>query len=733
MNISAVGKTTGMACVLVAAWASTECDAQVRPVVIEEAQTITTPDPSWNYFGRFVAVDGDYALIQMDRFVPDPESESGTRTDGAARLFHRTGSTWSDVGFLGPIGTLTEWVKTGLAMKDGVAMVIEDSARIFERTGTAWAQTGTASQVQGADIEIDSGRILVPRISSSWDSDVYRKIGGVWQSEARLTGHWSQSGDEPPTALQDLKGTRAVIFNETGTNDDPPVARVYESNASGSGWSQIAVLSAPLGTTVLGPHTATDGTYIAVASAPESGSLLWHDWGGGTFGGPAAQLRPADSAMQPGSISATALEHGGAYFFQRNFSYDRNAWVVNVFSEMNHVATLVGKNGASLGRSIDVSGNRVLVGGRDGASGDNIVRIFQLPPSFFPSPQLRQDDFEQSGAGADWQPVAGSAFSVAQSGNTHVYRQTSVAGNAAAVLSASESNNQAIQVEVTPTSFSGADRWFGLMTRQTGTSNYYYVTARSSGTIQLRRMVNGAFTTLASAPYAITTGRKYRLRLESIGTEHRVYVDDKPLLKAYDSALTSGRAGLIMYRTSADYDNVLVSPDPFTTIYARDFTDNQAGRWTNRGQGAWLAENGLYRQLATADGARSVTGAGPDDQIVQVRVRPTAFNGADRWVGLMACYSNDDNYLYVTLRSSNVLSLRQLTSGQIQVLAEQPLNVTTGTWYTLRLEEVGGKIRVYVNDTLRLSYDEPASYRGQVGLITYKAEADFDDFQAYQP
>lgn len=128
-----------------------------------------------------------------------------------------------------------------------------------------------------------------------------------------------------------------------------------------------------------------------------------------------------------------------------------------------------------------------------------------------------------------------------------------------------------------------------------------------------------------------------------------------------------------------------------------------------------------------------MTGAAPDDQIVQVRVRPTTFNGADRWVGLMARYQDDDNYLYVTLRSSNVLSLRELVSGQIQVLTAQPLNVTTGTWYTLRLEKVGGKVRVYVNDTLRISHDEPAPYGGQVGLITYKAAADFDDFHAYMP
>ena len=128
-----------------------------------------------------------------------------------------------------------------------------------------------------------------------------------------------------------------------------------------------------------------------------------------------------------------------------------------------------------------------------------------------------------------------------------------------------------------------------------------------------------------------------------------------------------------------------------------------------------------------------MTGAVTGDHIVQVRVRPTAFNGADRWVGVMARYLDDSNYLYVTLRSSDVLSLRQLIGGQIQTFSETPLDVTTGTWYTLRLEQIDGKLRVYVNDTLRLSFDEPNFYRGQVGLVTYKAAADFDDFLAYRP
>jgi hypothetical protein len=71
MKLSVAGRSTGMVCALISAWAySGECRAQIRPVALEESATITAPDPSWNYFGRFVVVDGDWALIQRN-FSPD--------------------------------------------------------------------------------------------------------------------------------------------------------------------------------------------------------------------------------------------------------------------------------------------------------------------------------------------------------------------------------------------------------------------------------------------------------------------------------------------------------------------------------------------------------------------------------------------------------------------------------------------------------------------------------------
>ena len=86
--------------------------------------------------------------------------------------------------------------------------------------------------------------------------------------------------------------------------------------------------------------------------------------------------------------------------------------------------------------------------------------------------------------------------------------------------------------------------------------------------------------------------RTYKVRLESIGTRHRVYVDGVPLLDVDDDSLASGRAALLTYRTAADFDNVIVSPTPTVTMYAfdleRPFELPSARPSPRAGPGLWL-------------------------------------------------------------------------------------------------------------------------------------------------
>lgn len=716
--------------------------AAPRAMVIEESATLPAPDPAWTYVSRYVAIDGDWALAQGDRYIPDPDAETGRRHDGAALLYHKVNGQWTYAGILGVIDVVDEWTKPGIAMRNGVAMIIEKSVRVFERNGTTWSESPldipATSSLQGSDIVIDSGRILVPQNTCSWTSDIYSKVNGAWTREGTLPGHANECGDNPSSPQQDLEGTRAVVFNSIGPNDETPVARLYRPAAAG-GWQQFATLAPPsfISDFDFGSQVALHGPYVAVGATVETGTLLFREqnqsWA------LSGVLQPVDAYMQWTSVSAPTLDHGGNYFFQRNYSFDRQAYVVNVFEAVGdavtHVATLAARNGGSLGWSIDVSGNQVIVGGRDGFLGDNTVRVFELPaPQNIALRALRLDDFEQPGAGSDWQPSAGSAFSVVQSGNTRVYRQTNVAAKATSIYPAFDSANQSVQAEITPRSFSGNDRWFGLTTRYTDDANHYYLTARSSGVIDLKRMVNGVYTTLDSVNAPIQAGQKYRLRLESIGTMHRAYFNDLVLFTVYDAALPGGDVGVMMYRTSADYDNVMISPSAFTTINKQDFYEEEWLRWKNTGPGAWTrTENGIYRQTSTAGGTRSVTGTPTDDVIVQTRLRATSFDGADRWVGLLAGYVDDNNHVYVTMRSSNVLSLRYLVNGTIHDVASAPMPVTPNQWYTLRMERAGGKIRVYVDDVLRISAANVGPIKGQVGLGMYKATAEFEDFLSYQP
>ena len=260
-----------------------------------------------------------------------------------------------------------------------------------------------------------------------------------------------------------------------------------------------------------------------------------------------------------------ALVKSDQYVFVTRWNADRGAAVVNVFQpDVNgfyrHVAILAAKDGNDLNGSISVSGRGVLVSGANGPY------YFELPESFA-QPALFQDTFA-SGNGLGWTSLPGSQFSVVQSGDTRVFRQASTAGDAGAVLDAYDWTNQSIQAEVKPTAVNGNDRWVGLATRRTDASNYYYVTLRSSGIIQLKRMQGGVFATIDSASVPWALNRTYRLRLESVGTLHRVYVDGILVLEAWDDALSHGRAALLTYRAAADYDNVIVSPFLTQTIYA---------------------------------------------------------------------------------------------------------------------------------------------------------------------
>ena len=67
------------------------------------------------------------------------------------------------------------------------------------------------------------------------------------------------------------------------------------------------------------------------------------------------------------------------------------------------------------------------------------------------------------------------------------------------------------------------------------------------------------------------------------------------------------------------------------------------------------------------------------------------------------------NYYYLALRNDGQLVLGRRTSGTHTPLATAPVQVSTGTWYTLRLEAAGSSLRVQLDGALLVSTTDGTS------------------------
>jgi hypothetical protein len=115
------------------------------------------------------------------------------------------------------------------------------------------------------------------------------------------------------------------------------------------------------------------------------------------------------------------------------------------------------------------------------------------------------------------------------------------------------------------------------------------------------------------------------------------------------------------------------------------------------------------------------------DQAIEADIKPTAFSGTDRWFGLVARYTDQNNYYYLALRQSNVLEIKRKVDGVFERLTWQRLPVALNQTYRLRLQAVGNSIKAYVDGRLVAPITDSALTHGSVGVMMYKTQADIDN------
>jgi len=158
-----------------------------------------------------------------------------------------------------------------------------------------------------------------------------------------------------------------------------------------------------------------------------------------------------------------------------------------------------------------------------------------------------------------WTTSVGT-WSVVTDGSTKVYRQSNDVGDGRAWIPSGPWTDMVITARVKPTAWNGTDRLVAVVGRLQNATNYYFATMRSSNRIEIKKLVDGHSTLLASTPFKVSLDAWRTVRFEIIGANLRLYVDGVLQLSATDSTYASGRAGLATFYATANFDDFVVRP-----------------------------------------------------------------------------------------------------------------------------------------------------------------------------
>lgn len=135
-------------------------------------------------------------------------------------------------------------------------------------------------------------------------------------------------------------------------------------------------------------------------------------------------------------------------------------------------------------------------------------------------------------------------------------RQTNNLVAARSLAGVPETDDQIVETGVRIDSLPpDGDRWVGVIARYRDDANLYYASLRVNSGLQIRRVVNGTATVLASVPHTVREPQ-LSLRLEAVGDQLRVYVDGSFVVEAHDTALGMGRFGIATNRAAASFFDV---------------------------------------------------------------------------------------------------------------------------------------------------------------------------------
>ncbi|HXT41840.1 MAG TPA: Ig-like domain-containing protein [Candidatus Angelobacter sp.] len=360
-----------------------------------ETELTASDFAGFRHFGSAVAIDGDTAVVG----VPF-DSDAGFNA-GAACVFIRSGSTWtqqakltaadassgSEFGSAVAISGDTIVVGAPSTVSGGVNA---GAAYVFVRSGSTWTQQTKLAPTDaigndqfGASVAVERDTLAIGAIGTGLAFGdegavyVYGRSGGVWSQQARLSSDEPAPGDEFGFSVALNNGTLAV---GSPFDDDLSLAdtgAVYVFTASGTTWNFQAELTAADAATSdnLGWSVALNGDTI-VTGAPQRHSGA--DFAGAAYvfvrSGTAWSQQSLLVADDPAAFDyfgySTAVNNNtaivGSVFDNSFASHGGSAYIFtragSVWSQDSEFSASDIANDYHFGYAVAVSGSTILVG-----------------------------------------------------------------------------------------------------------------------------------------------------------------------------------------------------------------------------------------------------------------------------------------------------------------------------------------------------------------------------------
>jgi hypothetical protein len=250
-----------------------------------EAELTASDGAALDGFGQALALDGDTLLVGAYKH------DAAGSNAGAAYVFARSGTTWSEVAELvPPAGSDGAWFGYSVALAGDTALVGAPfrvdpvlgggAAFVFERAGAAWNAAGELAPANGAPGDAIGWSVALSgdhaAVGALWDDDAgldagavipFTRSGAAWFEEPLLLAASAEPGDHFGFAVA-LSGERLAIGARFGgaPGSDAGGAHVFER--PGGAWSEVAALAALDGEAgdAFGWTVALDGDVLVVGA-----------------------------------------------------------------------------------------------------------------------------------------------------------------------------------------------------------------------------------------------------------------------------------------------------------------------------------------------------------------------------------------------------------------------------------------------------------------------------------